>query len=59
MRRGTTWMKAPPLVNTAPGSPYSVVVWISQSGTAPSRSMHSRVVARVRNPSGEVTSAAA
>jgi hypothetical protein len=52
MRSDTTWMTAPPPVNTIPGSPFTVVVWISQSRATLSRSIHSRVVARVRNPSG-------
>ena len=59
MRSDTTWMTAPPLVNTTPGSPFTVVVCISQSRAALSRSIHSRVVARISNPSGELTSAAA
>ena len=59
MRSDTTWMTALPLVNTTPGPPFTFEVCISQSRAALSRSIHSRVVARIRNPSGELTSVAA
>src|SRR5262245_61515625 len=36
-RSDTTWVTAPPLVNTTPGSPFTVVVCISQSRAAPTR----------------------